>query len=125
MSHPLVVMTGWSPRSLTGAVWVVNVFHDRTARWRRITARRYRVRRRIRSWDPSTRKLYTCRPPPGSIGSAVRVSTMNFIALASWNFVDHAGDQLWPVGPGRAHVNGAEKPDAAPVAANIETIWTS
>src|SRR5689334_18148450 len=32
MSHPWVVMTGWSSRSLTGAVWVVNVFLERTAR---------------------------------------------------------------------------------------------
>src|SRR6185503_18691018 len=32
MSHPLVVMTGWSPGSLAVAVWPMNLFRDRTPR---------------------------------------------------------------------------------------------
>ena len=57
------------------------------------------------------------------MGKAIWVSTMNFIALGSWNFVDQAGAQRWPVGPAasmcnvywRAHVaaSGIAQHDAA------------
>jgi hypothetical protein len=37
-------------------------------------------------------------PGLGSMVEAIWVSTMSFIALGSWNFVEQAGAQRWPVG---------------------------
>src|SRR5882724_2548526 len=44
------------------------------------------------------------------MGRAIWVSTMNFIALGSWNFVDQAGAQRWPVGPAASMCNVYDVP---------------
>jgi hypothetical protein len=41
-----------------------------------------------RSWLPSSRNAVDVSPSVGLDGQGICVSTMNFIALGSWNFVD-------------------------------------
>lgn len=92
-------MPGWPSRSLTGGVWSVNVFPDVNLMARRQPLLDDDIQRDVEALVASLKsETVDVSPPLGSMVEAIWVSTMNFIALGSWNFVDQAGAQRWPVG---------------------------
>ncbi len=99
-------MPGWPSRSLTGGVWSINVFPDVDFIARRHTLIGDDVQRDVEPLVASLQpEAVDVSPPLGSMGKAIWVSTMNFIALGSWNFVDQAGAQRCPVGPAASMCN--------------------